>query len=138
MKQHIVELRFGIWGFEDITHEKLTMLIGVEPVRKYFKGQLVNKKLPNGKISEENGWVMASPESIHKENFEIQMNHFLKLAKTHIDLFNKLCSKYHCEFSCAIFLDSESSDNMPWIHLGDEYNSLFGKWNVHFDFDIYK
>ncbi len=28
-------------------------------------------------------------------------------------------------------------ESTPWVHLGDEYNGIFGKLNVHFDVDLY-
>jgi hypothetical protein len=138
MKTHRVELRLGIWGFEDIAHEKLTELIGVKPIKDYFKDKPVNKKLPNGKISDENGWLIAPPESLDGDDFETQMDRFIDLAEERLDIFNALLIKYHCEFSCAIFIEAESEESTPWIHLGDRYNKVFGKLNVHFDLDIYQ
>jgi hypothetical protein len=138
MKTHRVELRLGIWGFEDITHEKLTELAGLKPIKEYFKGRPVNEKLPNGKISKENGWIIGPGEFAENSDFETQMEYFMDIAEAKIDVFNSLCSKYFCEFSCAIFLEAEREESTPWVHLGDRYNKIFGKLNVHFDLDLYR
>lgn len=137
MKKHKVELRFCVSGFEDITHAELTNLFGIKPVKEYLKGLPINPKLSQGKVATLNRWLICSPNFKVDDDFETQMNGFIELAKNKTAVFNDICKKYFCEFSCAIFLEAGIEMSTPWIHLGDDYNTYFGKLNVHFDMDLY-
>ncbi|PWS29292.1 hypothetical protein DHW03_05605 [Pedobacter yonginense] len=138
MKKHEIILTLGIWDFEDISHDEITKEIGVIPIKQYFKGQKVNSKLPESKLAKENGWIIEPPGFQKYDDFSSQMDSFITLVKFKYKFFNMLFEKYHCEFSCAIFLSEGSEDSTPWVHLGDDYNEVFGENNVHFDLDLYR
>lgn len=44
MKNEII-LRFSIWGFDDITHDEISELIGIKPSKVYVKGERKNQFL---------------------------------------------------------------------------------------------
>jgi hypothetical protein len=137
MSKHEVILSFCIIGFEDVEHDYFTQTLGVLPIKQYFKGQPVNNKVPKGKISKQNRWIIAPPGFKKYDDFETQMNSFILLAKRKQSEFEIICGKYHCEFSCALFLEHDNGESTPWVHLGKDYYQIFGRLNVEFDLDLY-
>lgn len=133
MKNEII-VRFGIWDFDDITHDKLSELLGIKPNKVYIKGE---RKNPNfSALSKKNGWLLDSPKSKYS-SFEDQMNALLDIIESNLDVFKIVCEKYHCEFSCAIFVYHGNDESTPWIHLGSHYNKLNKELNIEFDIDFY-
>jgi hypothetical protein len=133
MRNEVI-LDFCIWGFDDITADDITRILGIQPVKVYIKGQ---KKNPNfSALEKENGWRMTSPLEKYS-SFEDQMNAMLDIIESKIDLYRPLCKKYYCEFSCAIFIYYDNDESTPSIHLNSRYNKLINELNVEFDIDIY-
>jgi hypothetical protein len=132
--QNEIDLSFCIWGFEDITPDEITSILGIEPFKIYNKGQ---RKNPNFlALAKQNGWIMK-PLLHQQASFEDQMNAILDIIEAKIDLFKPLCEKYYCEFSCALFIRYDNGESTPWIHLNARYNELIKKVRAEFDVDIY-
>jgi len=133
MKNEVV-LSFVIADFDDIGHEEITKTLGIIPSRIYIKGQ---KKNPNfSGLSKRNRWIMGS--SLDKyASFEDQMNEMLDIIESKIDLFRPFCEKYHCEFSCAIFIRYDNEESTPSVHLNSRYNRVIKELNIEFDVDLY-
>jgi len=129
-------LRFCISDFEDITHDEITKMLGVKPIKEYVKGQKRNPKNPNSPLIKENRWLMEP--SINKyASFENQMETLLNIIESKIDIFKPLCEKYYCEISCTLFIYYDNNESTPSIHLDARYNNLIKELDIEFDVDLY-
>jgi hypothetical protein len=136
MRNEIV-LDFRIWGFDDVRPEDITTMIGVAPSKVITKGQKKNPLNPFGTaIFKSNVWIMGSSLGNYA-SFEDQMNDLLNVIESKIDLFKLLCGKYHCLFSCALFIWYGNDESTPWVHLNSRYNRLIKEMNIEFDLDLY-
>lgn len=133
MKNEII-LDFCIWEFEDITHDDITRMLGIQPIKVYIKGQ--KKSLKPSNFTKQNGWRMGSTLDKYT-SFEDQMNAMLDIIESKIDLFRLLSKKYYCEFSCALFIYYNNGESTPWVHLNSRYNRIIKELNIEFDVDIY-
>jgi len=133
MKRNRIVLDFGIWDFDDITHEDITQALGVQPVKKYIKGERVNANfLP---LSKNNGWRMRSPCS-EQDSFETQMNAMLDFFENKKSVLKEFSNKYYCEVSCALYIYTNTDESTPWVHLNSRYNKMLKDLNIEFDLDI--
>jgi len=130
-----VFLRFCISDFEDITHDEITKMLGVKPIKEYVKGQKRNPKNPNPTLIKENRWLME-PSSSKYTSFEGQMEALLNIIESKIDVFKPLCEKYNCEISCALFIYYDNKESTPSIHLDARYNNLIKELDIEFDVDL--
>lgn len=136
MKNEII-LRFCIWDFNDISHQEITNILGIEPYKIYIKGGKRNPKNPQGNgLIKRNGWLMNS--TLDKfASFEDQMNALLSIIESKIELFRPFCEKYQCEFSCALFIYVDNQESTPSVYLDARYNRLIKELNIEFDLDLY-
>ena len=132
--QNEIVLRFGIWGFTDITHDDITRSMGVNPSKIYVKGERKNPKLPG--LAKDNGWLLE-PTCDRYSSFEIQLADLLQILESKIDIIRNYCLKYTCEISCGVFIYFENGESSPSIHLNSEYNRIVRELNLDFDVDIY-
>lgn len=133
MKNEIY-LDFCIWGFEDITHEDITKTFNIQPIKIYKKGEKIN---PNfSKVSSQNGWRIASGLNKYA-SFEDHLNVLLSTIESKFELFKSFCTKYYCEFSCALYIYYNNEESTPSVHLTSRYNKLIKELNLEFDIDIY-
>lgn len=133
--QNEIVLRFGIWGFTDITHDDITISMGINPSKIYVKGE---RKNPNSKFpafAKENGWLLEPSDRYLP--FEIQLKNLLQILESKVSIVKTYCSQYTCEISCAIFIYFENGESTPSIRLNSEYNKIIRELNLDFDFDIY-
>ncbi len=128
-----INLSFCIWDFDDITHNEITQLIGLQPSKIYTKGE---KNTIGLALAKENGWIITTPLTEYS-SFDDQMNSLLDIIESKIDVFKPLCEKYYCEFSCAVFIRYGNGESIPWVHLGSRYNKLIKELKIEFDIDIY-
>lgn len=128
-----IDLRLGIWDFEDISPEKLTQLIGLEPFKVFVKGQPKNHQ--HSTLSKTNGWIYK-PTVDKYLSFKEQMDLMLDAIESKKDIFKKLCNAYHCEFSCALYIYIDIEESTPWVHLDNRYNELIKELKIEFDLDI--
>ncbi len=127
-------LSFCIWGFDDITHNDITIAMGIQPVTQHFKGQKVNPQfLP---VAKKNGWIVESPLGKYA-SFEDQMNSILDILDTKRDILKHYCAKYYCEFSLALYIQHDTEESTPWVHLNSRYNAFIREFNIEFDLDLY-
>lgn len=136
MKNEVV-LEFKIVGFEDVSHEYISKITGVNPAKVFIKGQKRNPSNPNGKALHKNNiWVINA--SLGKyASFDDQLNTLLEIIESKIEIFKIFSIKYYCEFSCALFIYSNGEESTPWLHLNSRYNRLIKELNIEFDVDIY-
>lgn len=127
-----VFLDFKIVGFEDITHNELTNLIGLQPTKIQVKGEKVNPMV--NKLFVSNVWILGSscPAEI---SFSDQMNALLDILEPKIAVLKCICQKYYCEFSCVLYLNQ--GENTPWVHFDRRYNDFNKELNIEFDLDLY-
>jgi hypothetical protein len=136
MAKNKVVLSLRISRFNDITHDELTQLIGVLPVKTYVIGDKRNPKNPDSPLIKNNSWLMGPALDEYAE-FDEQMDTLLDILEAKIDIFKELSRKYYLEFSCAIFTYHDNEESTPWIHLGERYNNLIKQVNIEFDVDLY-
>lgn len=133
MKNEIV-LKFGIWGFTDITHTDITKSMGLNPSKVYIKGERKNPKFPA--LAKENGWVLE-PACDQYSSFETQLKKLLQIIESRIDIVKSYSLKYTCEISCVVYIYFENGESIPSIHLSSDYNNIIRELNLEFDIDIY-
>lgn len=136
MKNEIY-LDFRISGFEDITHDSITKMLGIYPTKVYVKGQRKNPQKTDGvALFKINTWILNSPLDKYSP-FDAHLNALLDILESKIDLLKPFCEKYYCEFSCALFIYYDNEESTPWVHLTSRYNELIKKLKIEFDVDIY-
>jgi hypothetical protein len=133
MKNEIF-LSFIIGDFDDVGHDEITQKLGISPTKIYIKGQKSNPRLLM--IAKRNRWILDSGLDRYA-SFEDHINAMLNIIEPKADLFRPFCEKYHCEFSCAIYLRYGSEDSAPSVHLNSRYNRLIRELNIEFDVDLY-
>jgi hypothetical protein len=136
MRKNEIYLSFGIFDFEDITHDEITNLLGIEPSHVRIKGYPKNPKNIDGPLITNNLWRMSSGLDKYTD-FDEQLNAILYTIESKIDLFKTLCEKYPCELSCAIYIHFDNGESTPWVHLDSRYNKLIKELNIEFDVDLY-
>lgn len=132
--RNYVSLSFAIWDFNDINHDDLVEKIALIPDKVYIKGN--KKHLKSNAVWEENGLIFHAP-NLKFSSFEEQMESFLGILEERVDVLHSICSKYHCEFSCAVFIYFDNGESTPSIHLNNRYNNFIQKLDVKFDLDLY-
>jgi hypothetical protein len=128
-----VDLSLCIWNFEDVTHEIITNMVGVKPYKVYTKGEKISKV--SVALSKQNGWILK-PLLDEEASFEEQMNALLEIIESKLDVFESLTKKYYCEFSCGIYIYTDSEESTPGVHLNKQHNELLGRLGIEFDLDI--
>lgn len=128
-----VILDFCLWGFDDITPDEISAMLGIQPTKIYIKGKVANSSLTL--VAKENGWRKnAGLEEF--ASFEDQMNALINIIESKAEIFKLLCDKYKSEFSYAIFLNNQE-ESTPSIHLDQRYNNLIKILNSEFNIDLY-
>jgi hypothetical protein len=127
-----IHLSLSIQNFEDITHNELTELIGIEPERIHIKGEIVRP----GYLRPLNEWFLGSGHDRYTP-FAIQMNSLLDIIEARMDAFKMLSDKYTCWFNCALYIYPDNGESIPSVHLDTRYNQVMGNLNIEFDLDLY-
>lgn len=136
MVKNKVVVDFKIVGYDDISHETISQLTGIEPIKVFIKGNPRNPNNPDSPLIKFNGWIMNA--KLHEDaSFEQQMNCLLDIIELRLTVFKQLCSSYYTEFSCAIYTYSASEKSTPSVHLSKRYHKLAADLNFEFDVDLY-
>ncbi|MEO7211911.1 DUF4279 domain-containing protein [Mucilaginibacter sp.] len=110
MKKNEVDLRLIICDFEGISHDDITKLAGVQPSYQRIKGTPRNSKSPASPLWPNNLWSMDSGLGKHAD-FETQMNALLDVIEGKKEVFKTFCTKYHCEFACALLVYRDNGES---------------------------
>jgi hypothetical protein len=133
VKVNEICLTFGVWGFTDVTHQDISGMLNLEPVKVHVLGERINPRiLP---VAKENGWMYTHSGNV-SDSFEMKMDNLLAVLKSKKDILSELSSKYYCEISCAVFIKNED-ESTPWIHLNNSHINFLNECNVEFDLDLY-
>jgi hypothetical protein len=132
-KKNEIIVRFGIWNFDDISHEMITESLGVMPMKIYVKGEKIDSK--SQRVAKENAWLFESSLGKYAA-FEDQLDSILDILESKIEILKPICDKYYCEFSCALFIYN-NEESTPSLHLSSRYNSIIKDLNIEFDLDLY-
>ncbi|MDB5287953.1 MAG: hypothetical protein JWR05_2902 [Mucilaginibacter sp.] len=136
IKPNEVDLRLIIVDFNEVTHDDITLMIGVKPTYVRIKGMPRNPNRIDSPLWPNNLWSMNSGLGRHA-SFEDQMNVLLDIIEKNIEVFKNLCSKYYCEFACALTVYRDNDESTPSVHLDERYNRLIKELNIEFDIDLY-
>lgn len=134
MERNEIKLSFCVWGFKDISHDELTEILGITPSKIFIEGERMNPKFP--RTAKENAWFLDSPAERFAD-FNAKLDALLDIIESNIDKFETICTKYYCEFSCALFIQPNGEESTPWVHFGPRFIDLIRKVRIEFDFDIY-
>ncbi|MBW7914209.1 MAG: DUF4279 domain-containing protein [Taibaiella sp.] len=126
---------FGIWNFENYSHNDITTIFGIEPKISRNKGD----KLPHSnKFADENCWKMESPFS--KENkfapFEEHLNYILNLLESKKESLWPVCKDSNCELSFVIYNYMSEESYTPPLHFDIRYSKIAAYLNIALDIDI--
>jgi hypothetical protein len=136
MNKNEVDLGFGIFDFDDISHDDITQQMGIEPCYQRIKGEKRNPRNPNSPLWDNNSWHMKS--GLDKDaDFDKQMSAMLDIIEQKLDVLKPLCAKYYTEFSCALFVYRDNGESTPSVHLNNRYNKIASTLNIEFDVDLY-
>ncbi len=133
VEKNQIFLSFCVFGFDDVSHQDISNLLGIQPSKFHVKGLRMNPKVD--RLAKKNGWFLDAFKS-DNEDFETQMNSILDVIEKQLENFESICKRYYCEFSCAIFINN-AEESVPWVHLGSRFNRINAKLGIEFDFDIY-
>lgn len=133
MKNEVI-LSFGIWGFNDISHNEITKSLDLKPSKVYIKGERKNSKFTA--IAKENGWLFRPTENVYA-SFECQLADLIRAIEPKIDIIKDYSRKYKCEISCAVYLYFDNEESTPSIHFNSNYNRLIRELDIEFDLDLY-
>ncbi|UIR55057.1 DUF4279 domain-containing protein [Sphingobacterium sp. SRCM116780] len=131
--KHDLSLRFCIWQYEDVTHEEITSTLGLLPYKVYVKGEHVYPQYE--RLAKDSGWIYGTPYN-NPDDFVTQMDKILDALEPKIPILREYAEKYHCEFSCAIFINNKE-ESAPRIYLDKRYNAFIREVNAIFDVEIY-
>ncbi|WP_176885189.1 DUF4279 domain-containing protein [Dyadobacter soli] len=131
-EQNRIELGFHVFDFEDITHDDLTVIFGVNPNRIHIKGTQINPRFP--RLAKANAWMLYAAD--YEASFEEQMDSLLDILEQRTEELKPICDKYYCEFSLALYIYNNEV-SMPSVHLSSRYHALARKLNFEFDLDLY-
>ncbi|WAC14443.1 DUF4279 domain-containing protein [Dyadobacter pollutisoli] len=133
MDKNEIHLSFCIWGFKDITHDKLSKILEIAPSKIFIEGERMNPKF--SQLAKENGWFLdASTDKFTP--FEQQMDSILDLLTPKVELLKPICDIYYCEFSLALFINN-NEESTPSVHLSSRYHDLAKELRFEFDLDLY-
>lgn len=131
-----IYLDFSIRDFNDITHDEITTLIGIQPVKIHMKGHKRNPNNKNSPLITSNNWFMSSGISEYS-SFDDHINSLLNILESKIDVLQPICERYYCEFLCAFYTYKGNNESTPWIYLDKRYNQLIARLNIAFVLDLY-
>lgn len=129
-----VHVGFGIWDFEDTSHDEITKELKVSPSKIYIKGENKNPKF--NQVSKSNGWIIQSPLDIYS-SFDEQLNALLNIMLNNKAAFQSVCKRYYCEISVAIYMYFDNGESTPSLYLTKEQINTIDQFNVEVDFDLY-
>jgi len=89
MDRSRVDLRLVIIDFEDITHDDITNMLGINPTHTSVKGDKRSPNKPNSPLKTNNSWSMDSGLGQYA-SFEDQMSTLLDMIEQRIDVFKML------------------------------------------------
>jgi hypothetical protein len=131
--QNRIRVDLRILG-EDVDPKNLTEFLGVQPARTWLKGELVSPR--SGIKFKENGWELSSGQDQHLD-FEFHIRALLHKIEPNVDRFIQMCSQYHVELSCAIYIYYNNEESTPWIHFDRTAMNIFNQIGAEIDFDLY-
>lgn len=134
--QNEVVVSFGIFDFNDISHDDISQKLKIQPDKIYIKGEKRNPKNPMSPLIKKNSWIMGSGLDKYS-SFEDQLASLLDIIENKLADFKVLCDRYYCEISCAMFVYADNDEGTPWVHLNTRYNKLIKELNIEFDLDLY-
>jgi len=127
-------LELGVYSFDDITHEELSAILGLEPTRIMVKGQ-PKRNRPNAPIWKGNGWRYQATKDVFMP-FEDQMNLLLDVIEQRKEVFHEISNRYECEISLALYIYTNTEESTPSVHFDQRYLQVMAGLNVEFDIDI--
>jgi hypothetical protein len=136
MKKNEIDLSLVISDFNDITHDEITQLLGIEPTFIRIKGEKKNPKRSDSPLIQSNKWAVNSRQDKYA-NFDEHMTSLLDIIEPKIDALKPICEKYGCEISCGMFVYFGNSESTPWVHMDSRYNNIVRVLNIEFDLDLY-
>lgn len=132
---HQIKVDFRVIGFEK-TIEDVTQEIGMQPSKFYIKGGDMSNN--SGRKYKQNIWIIeAAPEEDSANDLDIYLQDIIKKIKPHLEGFSKVCEKYYSEFACSLYLEKDSEESIPSVHLDKEFVEILSKLNSELDIDIY-
>lgn len=131
---HKVEADFRIFGFEE-SIDDINRKIGIQPTRYHMKGEIISPK--SGKLYKENVWILDAPFRINVTDVEDCFMDIVQKLRPSINEVKAICEKYYSEFSCRIFLESNSEYSVPSLHFQKSFIEILGLLNSELDIDVY-
>jgi hypothetical protein len=136
MKKNRLILTFIIYDFDDLSHDEISQMVGIQPTFARSKGEKKNPGNPDSPLFKNNRWGIDSGIDQHS-NFDDHMNALLDIIEPRLDILRSLCSKYYCEISCGMFVYFDNGESTPWVHLDARYNRINAALKMEFDLDLY-
>lgn len=133
MASNELNLRFGIWDYDDITHDNISKTLGLAPLKVYVKGERMSPKF--SRISKRNGWIYGTPYE-NTDNFETQLDRILDILESRIPILKEYSKKYNCCFSLGYFW-SAPGFRPPLVYLNKRYHDFIRSVDAEFDLDLY-
>lgn len=128
-----IRLSIGIWGFEDGLHNDISSKLNVRPTQVFVKGQPMNTF--STRPAKKNAWFIE-PKLGYYAPFEEQMDEFLDIIESRKEVFKELGTKYLIEISCGLYINTDTDESTPSVHLTKRYHKVMQDLDIEFDVDI--
>lgn len=136
LKTNHVEAYLEIKRFQNISHDDISTLLGLQPTTIYVQGQRFNPHF--GAVSRHNRWLyQVYTKEGPWRNLEEQLDELLALVNARRAAFQQLAA--HCEFEirCAVFIYYDLNESTPPVFLEPRHVELLNFLQAGFDADIY-
>ena len=134
--KNYVDLALYIHDYDDITHQELTAMIGLQPIEVQVKGERRYPQHANSiAVYNRNRWIYK-PDLDQFASFDDQMDAIYEALIARTDVLKPLSEKYHFELSCAVFIYVDAEESTPSVHLDEKHTALAKELKFEFDVDI--
>lgn len=131
---HKLFISFGIYDFEDISHDEISKIMELQPSKIFIKGE---RRHPNFLIkANENSWIIHS-NNYGYGSFEEQMNSLISLIESKKHELKEFKEKYYLEISCALRIAKNVNEYIPSIYMTREMLEILGALSISVDYDVY-
>ena len=134
---HEIYVSFGIWGLEGVTPDELTQMIGVTPTISAVKGEAL-KNGNHTEVAESTFWKIESPLTVKSLQISVEekLDALIGILEPHKEFLKELCLKCESEFSFTVYINTDSDESTPSMHLNPDHVSFISYLNAECDFDI--
>lgn len=134
-RHNMIEVRFELSHFNDLSHQDISRLLGLHPSRVYVKGQPYNSRM--ALLVPENRWLYNLYDAAKAPPIiEDQLDELLRLVQANSEAFTSLSQEYTCGVFCLVTIYKDLNESTPAVYLEERHVRLLHSLSALFDVDI--